>query len=124
MELRNKLSIWQQNINKLPVGQHSLISSSKLTDNKIDIVVLQEPAINTFNQSVAMKDWITIYPSMHGKEPSKTRSLLLMRTDLSTDTWNQMDFQSGDVTAMQVTGPWGKLNIFNIYNEGKSNMTL
>jgi hypothetical protein len=70
MELRNKLSIWQQNINKLPVGQHSLISSGKLTDDKIDIIALKEPAINTFNQSMATKDWVTIYvtPADHGPD--------------------------------------------------------
>ena len=124
MDLRNKLSIWQQNVNKSPAGQHNLISSGKLTEDKIDIVALQEPAVNAFNQSIATRDWITIYPTTHGKDPSNTRSLLLLHTDLSMDTWNQMDLQSGDVTAVQITGPWGKLNIFNIYNEGKSNGTL
>ena len=124
MGLRTKLSIWQQNVNKSPTCQHNLISSGKLTDLNIDIIALQEPAINAFANTIATKDWTPIYPTTHNASPDKTRSVTLLRADISTDTWTQLDFPSGDVTVIQIADDWGKLTIFNIYNEGKSNNTI
>src|SRR5712671_4582970 len=98
-----KMKIWQQNINKLPTCQHNLISSGELINLDIDIVTLQEPVINAFNQTIATNSWIMVYPTTHTSDPDKTRSVLLIRTELSTDTWNQLDFPSGDVTTVHVT---------------------
>jgi len=36
----------------------------------------------------------------------------------------QIDFPSGNVTAVQLTGAWGKLTIFNIYNDCEHNRTI
>jgi hypothetical protein len=69
------LTIWQQNVNKSSTCQHDLISSARLAKRGIDIVALQEPAINAFGVTVAARDWIPIYPSTHGAAPHKTRSL-------------------------------------------------
>jgi ribonuclease HI/exonuclease III len=123
MDSNDKIKIWQQNINKSPACQHDLISSGKLSELGIDIIALQEPAVNMFNQTIATRNWITVYPTTHNSDPGKTRSITLIRAELSTDSWNQIDFPSGDVTVVQLIGTWGKLNIFNIYNEGKSNTT-
>ncbi|KAH9956038.1 hypothetical protein BC827DRAFT_1077721, partial [Russula dissimulans] len=90
----------------------------------INIIALQEPAINVFNQSITTRNWITVYPSTHISNPGNTRSTILICADMSTDTWNQIDFPSGDVTIIQLTGMWGKLNILNIYNDSKSNITV
>ena len=90
----------------------------------IDIVALQEPPINAFNNSIASKDWITIYPTTHSAHPDKTRTLTLIRSTVSTDAWEQLDFPSGDVTIILLKGDWGKLALFNIYNDGKSNNTI
>ena len=90
----------------------------------INIIALQEPAVNTLNQTVAAKDWIAVYPSTHGANPTKTRSITLIRAQISTDNWNQIDFLSGDVTIIQLTGDWGILTIFNIYNDGNNNDTI
>ena len=124
MGLGNEITIWQQNINKSPACQHNLISSNALTQLNVDVLALQEPAINAFNQTVAARDWIVVYPSTHEAEPSKTRSVTLIRAHISTDNWNQLDFPSGDVTVIQLTGDWGKLTIFNIYNDGNNNNTI
>ena len=43
---------------------------------------------------------------------------------LCTDNWSQIDFPSGDVTVIQLTGIWGKLTIFNIYNNCEHNDTI
>jgi ribonuclease HI len=118
------INIWQQNVNKSPTCQHDLISSKSLIDLGINIVALQEPAINHVHMTIATKDWISIYPSTHSSKPEKTRSVLLISAALTSDSWQQMDFPSGDVTIIQVNGTWGKLTIFNIYNDCEHNHTV
>src|SRR5712691_13082797 len=125
MGLKDKIAIWQQNVNKSPICQHDLISSSKLTSMNIDIVALQEPAIVNGERSIAARDWITVYPTPHLSNPEKTRSLMLIRAHFSMDSWQQIDFPSSDVTAVRfVSSEWGELTIFNIYNDGESNNTI
>ncbi len=127
MEHTNKeqnINIWQQNVNKLPTCQHNLISSGKLLEAEINVVTLQEPAVNYFDKTIVSRDWIVLYPTTHTENPTKTRSIILIRAVFCTDNWLQIDFPSGDVTAVQLTGAWGKLTIFNIYNDCKHNRTI
>jgi exonuclease III len=119
-----KLVIWQQNVNKSPTCQHDIISSKSLIELDVSIVTLQEPALNHFDKTIATKDWIPLYPSMHGKNPKLTRSVTLICSALTKDSWQQLDFPSGDVTALQLKGNWGKLTIFNIYNDCLHNQTI
>src|SRR5260370_7928382 len=72
---RRKVVIWQQNINKSPTCQHTLISNNILVNRNISIIALQEPAINAFNYSIASKHWISVYPSTHNPHPDTTRTL-------------------------------------------------
>ena len=117
-------TIWQQNVNKSPTCQHDLISSATLAKRGIDLVALQEPAINNFGFTVAARDWMPIYPSTHGSNPHKTRSLFLIRCNILTDKWKQIDFPSGDVTVIQITGNRGNTIIYNIYNDCNKNDTV
>jgi ribonuclease HI/exonuclease III len=122
-ELQN-ICIWQQNVNKSSTCQHDLISSGKLLEDNINIIALQEPAVNFLGKSIASKEWITLYPTNHSKNPDKSRSIILLRATLCTDNWMQIDFPSSDVTVLQLTGAWGTLNIFNIYNDCNHNNTI
>jgi len=61
---------------------------------------------------------------MHSKQPNKTRSVTLISAALTSDSWQQLDFPSGDVTVIQMKGNWGRLTIFNIYNDGQHNGTV
>ena len=123
MELKDQINIWQQNVNKLPTCQHDLLSSNKLTSMNIDIVAIQEPALIN-NRPIASREWISVYPMTHANNPEKTRSLTLIQAQISTDNWNQLDFPSSDVMVVQFSSTWGKLMIFNIYNEGECNSTI
>jgi Endonuclease-reverse transcriptase len=118
------LSIWQHNVNKSSTCQHNLISSGKLIEENISIVALQEPVINFLGKTIASKDWIVVYPTTHKANPVKSRSIILLRALLCTDNWTQIDFPSSDVIAVQLTGTWGKLSIFNIYNDCEHNNTI
>jgi ribonuclease HI len=119
-----KITIWQQNVNKSSTCQHDLISSARLAKRGIDIIALQEPAINVFGVMVAARDWIPIYPSTHGAAPHKTRSIILLRSNILTDQWKQIDFPSSDVTVIQLSGERGSMLIFNIYNDCNKNDTI
>ena len=101
-----------------------ILSNDYLVKHNINVIALQEPAFNAFNNSIASKDWITIYPTDHCRQPVKSRSLTLIRTSIGTDTWEQIDFPSSDVTVISIRGNWGKLILFNIYNDGNNNETI
>jgi len=120
----DRLSIWQQNVNKSPSCQHSVISNNRLVTKGINLIALQEPALSGSGLTIASRDWVTIYPSDHTNNPSKTRSITLIRADVSSDSWNQLEFPSSDVTVTQIIGPWGKIMIFNIYNDGANDETI
>ncbi len=81
MDTTNKeqnINIWQQNVNKSPTCQHDLISSGKLLEAEVNIVALQELAINYFGKTIASRDWIVLYPMTHTDNPAKTRSIILI----------------------------------------------
>lgn len=118
------LAIWQQNLNKSPNCQHALISSERLAKHNIDIIALQELSINFLNKTIATRDWVPLYPTTHVKQPKKTRSVTLIRSNLLTKSWEQLDFPSGDVTALHIKERWGTLTIFNIYNDCEHDKTL
>jgi len=65
-----------------------------------------------------------IYPSMYTNNPEITQSLILIHLQISTDSWPQLNFLLGDITVIQITSAWGKLMLFNIYNNGKHNNTI
>jgi hypothetical protein len=90
----------------------------------IKILALQEPALNFLNLTIASNSWSAVYPSTHAASPEKTRAITLISTTLNMDSWEQIEFPSGDVTAIQIKGRSGKLIIYNIYNDCKSNATI
>ncbi|TFY51039.1 hypothetical protein EVG20_g11197 [Dentipellis fragilis] len=54
-----------------------------------------------------------------------SRSLILVNASLDTNSYALLtDIPSLDVTAMQLHGNYGKLTLFNIYNDGKHSDTL
>ena len=118
------ITIWQQNVNRSRTCQHDLISSAALARRGIDIVALQEPALTNFGMTIASRDWVPVYPSTHSANPSKTRSIILIRNNILTENWKQVDFPSGDVMVVQLTGSWGDLTLYNIYNDCVRNDTI
>jgi hypothetical protein len=102
----NNITIWQQNVNKSRICQHDLISSARLIDKHIDIIALQEPVTSDLTVTIASKDWRVIYPSTHMKDPTKTRSVILIHANILTNNWSQLDIELGDVTAVKLTGEW------------------
>jgi len=104
--------------------QHNIISNNDLVRKGISIIALQEPTIDANRYTLASKDWILIYPTLHRKTDQSTRSVTLIRSSIKSDAWKQLDFPSNNVTVIQLRGEWGKLTIFNIYNDCHSDETI
>ncbi|KIK73141.1 hypothetical protein PAXRUDRAFT_46602, partial [Paxillus rubicundulus Ve08.2h10] len=90
-----------------------------------DIIALQEPSINTVRNTISTRHFHTVYPSTCYSAPDKaSRAITLISSALNTNSWSQLPFPSQDVVVIQLTGPYGKCMILNIYNDGKSPATL
>jgi hypothetical protein len=120
----DRFSIWQQNVNKSPSCQHDIISNKCLVTKGISLITLQEPALSGGRLTISLRDWITIYPSKHTDNPTNSRSITLIRANINSESWNQLEFPSSDVTVTQITGQWGKIMIFNVYNNSESDETI
>ena len=86
--------------------------------------MLQELTIDANGYTLASRDWIPIYPTLHRKTDATTRAVTLIRETIKTDSWKQIDFPSNNVVAIQFKGEWGKLTIINIYNDCHSDETV
>lgn len=53
----------------------------------IDIVALQEPAIDFQGYTVASRDWILLHPSTHIKDQKKTCMVMLISRSLPIENW-------------------------------------
>ena len=116
------LTIRQQNTNKSLISQLDLLES--LEKDKYDICTIQEPYVDFNGKSRANRQWITMYPNTHHTHPDSTRSLLLINTNILTDSWKQIEFQHPDITAVEIQGVFGTLRIINVYNDCNNNSTL
>jgi hypothetical protein len=67
----DNLTIWQQNVNKSATCQQNLLNDRSLSKMGVNIIALQEPAINGFNFTTASRDWTVLYPSPMTNSPRK-----------------------------------------------------
>ena len=116
------LRIWQQNLNKSLTAQQHLLNSAQPHD--WDILLLQEPWFgNTVTR--ASHHWRVLYPDIHYRDDSATlRSIILVNTNLSTEHYEQIQFQSADVTGISIKTELTSLIILNVYNDCNHNAAL
>ena len=94
-----KLQIWQQNINQSLEGQ--------LDEH--------EPTHT---------GWLYIYPKQHLLNPNKTRSVMLINRNISTNNWDEINIISSDVTGVRLHGEFRTIDICNVYNDCTNNDSL
>ena len=116
--------VWQQNVNKSRNCQHNLISNNDLINKGISFIALQEPTIDHNGYTLASRNWIPVYLSMHQSSDNPSRTVTLINASIRSDTWKQLEFLSSDVTVIQLSGRWGKLTIVNIYNDCNNDATM
>ena len=119
---RRNLQIRQQNTNKSLQSQLDLLTSLKRND--YNICAIQEPYIDFKGMTRANYQWFTVYPPTHNETPHNTRSVLLINANLITNDWKQISIPHPDITAIEISGTFGIIRLFNIYNDCNNNNSL
>ena len=114
------LRILQINLNKSEKAHLELINNIKAKD--WDIVLVQEPhIIGHFNTIRTPTNFRPVFPDDRGRNDKHIRSLIWVSTALGTRHWKIIGVPgSNDITAIQLSGEYGKLTIINVYNECSS----
>ena len=96
--------------------QEDLINSDIQKD--YDILLLQEPYIDSFSNIKAMRGWHVVYPTSHLLGPTPPRVVILVSTSLDTNSWSQINIpNTRDLITIKIKGTLGKLTLYNIYND-------
>ena len=111
-----QLRIIQINVNKSNDCQTDFLIN-RINPKEYDLVMIQEPYFDYKKDSRASSKWIAVYPTNHLDNPIRTRSMILVNTKISSNSWTALAIKCPDITAIQITGEWGTLRIFNIYND-------
>ena len=118
-----QLHIWQKNAHKSQTAQDYILCTAHPSD--WDIIALQEPWIDSFGKSRGSQYWRVIYPANYYVEGrSRIRSILLINTNISTDSYTILPIMNSDITAVRFHGENGYVSTFNIYNEITNNETI
>ncbi|KAG2343434.1 hypothetical protein BDR05DRAFT_884283 [Suillus weaverae] len=122
---RNECKIWQQNLQKLLNAWEHMLHN--LDPNIYDLACIQEPylnPINLTNTSTLGRFWDVLYPTNHHSNPERSQTLILVNKHLSKNNWHIIPINSSNIMAIELTGQFGKVRIYNIYNPCKNDRTL
>ena len=119
----SKLRIWQQNLNKSCDAQLDLLANAGTTD--WDLLLLQEPFLDSIGNTRAGPHWITLYPATHliDRQP-RTRVVILVNKAIPSDTYRMLPIFSADVMGIELSTDSGKLTLFNVYNSCIDNASI
>ncbi|KAJ3742471.1 hypothetical protein DFH05DRAFT_1381190, partial [Lentinula detonsa] len=95
--------------------------------NAYDIICIQEPWTDRVGNARKGSRWHILYPTsrLHLEEGVLLRSVILVNKRISSEMWAQVDAPgTNDITAISLTGAFGILAIFNIYNDGNHSESL
>jgi hypothetical protein len=120
---REELVIWQLNVNKSLEAQLAFTHDPAV--RAATIIALQEPYLDSFNNSRPPPGWRSIYPSTHlTLGAQRSRSFMAIHPQLSTNDWEQVDCPSPDITAIRIRTDIGWTLIVNVYNPCEENTSL
>ena len=112
----SKIRIMQINLNKSEKAHLDIINEN--VSQKYDIMLIQEPYTTTFNAIRTPTNFRPVFPRNRIANESPIRSVIWVNKQLETKNWKIIDVQgTNDITAIQVKGSYGKISIFNIYND-------
>ena len=115
-ENTNSIRILQINLNKSEKAHLDIINEN--VSKNYDLILIQEPHTTTFNAIRTPTNFRPIYPINRLQNEAQIRSVIWVNKRLDTKNWTAIDIpDTNDITAIQLKGPYGKLTIFNIYND-------
>ncbi|KIM73079.1 hypothetical protein PILCRDRAFT_48268, partial [Piloderma croceum F 1598] len=90
-----------------------------------DVIAIQEPWLDALGNARGTHYWCVLYPSNHLHDgSSRPRSILLVNTNIATDSYISLNIPNSDITAIRFQGNHGFLSLFNIYNDCMHNDNL
>ncbi|PPQ80684.1 hypothetical protein CVT24_011067 [Panaeolus cyanescens] len=112
-----KLHILQINLNRSRKAQLDLVNDPNL-QTAWDLVLLQEPNINFYNNITTARGFRQVYPNSRGRNEKVVKSGIWVNKKISTNTWRALEVEgTADITAIQLSGPHTSLTVFSIYND-------
>ena len=112
----NRLRILQINLNKSERAHLDIINEK--VSNNYDIILIQEPYSTVFNAIRTPTNFRPIFPIHRLQNQEPIRSVIWVNKMLNTGSWTGLDIPgTNDITAMQLKGQYGKVSIFNVYND-------
>jgi ribonuclease HI/endonuclease/exonuclease/phosphatase family metal-dependent hydrolase len=110
------ISLLQINLNKSEKAHLDIINEE--ISQKYDIMLIQEPYTTAFNAIRTPTNFRPVYPINRLQDDAQIRAVIWVNKRLDTKDWVILDIpDTNDITAIQLKGPYGKLAIFNIYND-------
>ena len=110
------ITIFQINLNKSEKAHLDLINDE--VSHKYDIMLIQEPYTTPFNAIRTPSNFRPVYPTHRFEDNAQIRSVIWVNKRLNTKDWVILDVpDTNDISAIQLQGPYGKLAIFNLYND-------
>jgi len=108
--------ILQINLNKSEKAHLDIINEQ--VSQLYDIILIQEPYTTRFNAIRTPANFRPVYPTNRIGDDAQIRSVIWVNKRLNTNEWKILDIPgTNDITAIQLKGPYGKLTIFNVYND-------
>ena len=115
-DTENKLKIIQINLNKSEKAHLDIINER--VSAKYDLMLIQEPYTTAFNAIRTPTNFRPVFPTHRFQSEDQIRSVIWVNKRLDTKGWSAIDVpETSDITAIQLNGPYGKISIFNIYND-------
>jgi endonuclease/exonuclease/phosphatase family metal-dependent hydrolase len=110
------LRILQINLNKSEKAHLDIINDK--VSSRYDIMLIQEPHATAFRGIRTPANFRPVYPKNRFTDDASVRSVIWVNTRLETKNWKILDIpHTNDITAIQIKGTYGKISIFNVYNE-------
>ena len=94
------LRILTQNVRKSPTALAEVVNNAP--GRNIDIALLQEIPFKTSGQLTASQHWSVILPATHTVNSRRTRTAILVRSQLATSGWEEIITKSGDATGIRL----------------------
>ena len=110
-----KIRILQCNLNKSERAHLDIINEK--VSQKYDVMLIQEPYTTKFNAIRTPANFRPVFPRSRDAE-TQVRSVIWVSKHLETKSWKILDIQNTcDITAIQLSGDYGKVTIINVYND-------
>jgi Endonuclease-reverse transcriptase len=110
------LRILQINLNKSEKAHLDIINDK--VSSRYDIMLIQEPHATAFRGIRTPANFRPVFPKNRFTDDASVRSVIWVNTRLETKNWKILDIpHTNDITAIQIKGTYGKISIFNVYND-------